>query len=227
MKSEKKGFENGIMIGAGIILLGSIWGLLECTIGGLKWNVAGLYVSMGAVMAGLFGLGFMILAKRIFNFTGAAFSVALVAAVLRYFAPVGTLVICSAIAIAVEGLVFELIVSRKVFMGNLFGSKDFRTLASLGVISGFTVFSVGYVTTQILTPVFTGGTLVITDVIRILPLIFGRAFYAALLGGISVPVISLYDNLHIDVKRLNKGVYFAATTVLSVFCWTMVMFVLF
>jgi len=115
MKKNRSASERAMIL-AGVILLGSIWGLLECTIGGLKWEVAGVYISMGAVMAGLFGLGFMILAKRIFNFTGAAFAVALVASVLRYFAPVGTLVICSAIAIAVEGLVFEIIVSRKMFM---------------------------------------------------------------------------------------------------------------
>jgi hypothetical protein len=136
-------------------------------------------------------------------------------------------VICSAIAIGVEGLVFEMIVSRKVFMGNLWGKKDFRTLAFLGVISGFTVFVTGYVTTQILTPVFTGGTLVITDVIEILPLIVGRAFYAAILGGVSVPVIALYDNLHLDLNRWNRGAYFAGSTVLSALCWILVIFVLF
>lgn len=215
------------MITVGIILLGSVWGLLECTIGGLKWNVAGLYVSMGAVMAGLFGLSFMILAKRIFNFAGAALLVALVASVLRFIAPVGSCVICSAIAIGVEGMVFEMIVSRKVFMGNLWGKKDFRTLAFLGVISGFSVFTVGYFTTQLLTPVFTGGTLFIMDVVNILPLIFGRAFYAAVLGGISVPLIALYDNLHLDLNKWNKGAYFASTTAISAVCWVLVIFILF
>ena len=130
--------------------------------------------------------------------------------------------ICSAIAIAVEGLVFEMIVSRKVFMGNLWGKKDLRTLAFLGVISGFTIFTVGYITTQILTPVFTGGTLVIMDVVDILPLIMGRAFYAAILGGISVPVIALYDNLHLDVNKWNKGAYFAGSTAISMACWILV-----
>lgn len=226
MKKNRSASERA-MIFAGVILLGSIWGLLECTIGALKWEVAGVYVSMGAVMAGLFGLGIMILAKRIFNFTGAAFAVALVAGALRFIAPVGSCVICSAIAIGVEGLIFEMIVSRKMFMGNLWGKKDFRTLAFLGVISGFTVFTVGYITTQILTPVFTGGTLVIMDVVDILPLIIGRAFYAAILGGISVPVIALYDNLHLDVNKWNRGAYFAGSTAISMACWVLVIFVLF
>jgi hypothetical protein len=226
MKEKRSATEKGMIV-AGVILLGSIWGLLECTIGGLKWEVAGLYISMGAVMAGLFGLAFMILAKRIFDFAGAALSVALVASLLRFIAPVGSCVICSAIAIGVEGLVFELIVSRKLFMGNLYGKKDFRTLAFLGVISGFTVFVVGYVTTQILTPVFTGGTLVLADVIDILPLIAGRAFYAAVLGGFSVPVIALYDNLHLDVSKWNRGAYFAGSTAISAVCWILVIFILF
>lgn len=225
--NERRSVQERAMIIAGVILLGSIWGLLECTIGGLKWNVAGLYVSMGAVMAGLFGLAIMILAKRIFNFTGAAFAVAIVASVLRYIAPVGSCVICSAIAIGVEGLIFEMIVSRKVFMGNLWGKKDFRTLAFLGIISGFTVFTAGYITTQILTPVFTGGTLVIMDVVDILPIIAGRAFYAALLGGISVPVIALYDDLHLDVNKWNKGAYYAGSSIITAVCWVLVIFVLF
>ncbi len=152
---------------------------------------------------------------------------ALVASLLRFIAPVGSCVICSAIAIGVEGMVFEMIVSRKVFMGNLWGKKDFRTLAFLGVISGFSVFTVGYFTTQILTPVFTGGTLFIMDVVNILPLILGRAFYAAILGGISVPIIALYDNLHLDLSKWNKGAYFAGTTAISAVCWVLVIFILF
>ena len=224
--NERKPVEY-IMIVAGIMLLGSIWGLLECTIGGLKWEVSGLNISMGAVMAGTFGLAIMILARKMFNFTGAAFLVALVAGSLRFVAPVGSCVICSAIAIGAEGLVFEIILSRKAFRENLYGNKDFVTLAFLGVISGFTIFTVGYITTQILTPIFTGGTLVMMDVFRILPLIIGRSFYAALLGGISVPVIVLYDNLHLDVNKFNKGIYFTASSAFSILCWVMVLFVLF
>jgi len=226
MRDERSKVDN-MMVLAGVVLLGSIWGLLESTIGGLKWSVGGLYISMGAVMAGTFGLMFMIFAKRTFRFTGVVVLVALVAAVLRYFAPVGTVVICSAIAIAAEGLVFELLVSRKVFLGNLTGKKDYRILAFLGVISGFAVFTTGYITTQVLTPVFTGGTLVLMDVVRILPLIIGRSFYAALLGGISVPVIAYTDNLHLDISRYGKGIYFTATTTASLFCWVLVLFILF
>ena len=216
-----------LKIAAGIIMLGSIWGLLECTIGGISWSVSGLYISMGAVMAGVFGLGFMVLARRMFNFTGAVFLVALVASILRFIAPVGTCVLCSAIAIAVEGMVFEIIVGRKVFMTNLWGRKDFRTLASLGVISGFTVFTTGYITTQILTPIFTGTTLIIGDVVAILPLIMGRAFYAALLGGVFVPVFALYDNLHLDLNKVSNGAYLAGSSIVSAVCWILVIFVLF
>ncbi|MDG6224910.1 MAG: hypothetical protein QCI82_05285 [Candidatus Thermoplasmatota archaeon] len=226
MKVSRSAIDRAMVL-AGIVLLGSIWGLLECTLGGLKWSVSGLYISMGAVMAGLFGLGFMILARRMFNFTGAVFLVALVASIMRYFAPIGSCVICSAIAIAVEGMVFEMIVGRKVFMDNLWGRKDVRALASLGVISGFTVFSIGYVTTQILTPVFTGATLVIMDVVNILPLIAGRAFYAALLGGISVPVFALYDNLHVEIQKIDRKVYFGTSTAVSAVCWILVLFILF
>jgi len=47
-----------LMMIAGILAIGSVWGLLECILGGVKFDIVGLPVSMGAVMAGLFGIGF-------------------------------------------------------------------------------------------------------------------------------------------------------------------------
>ena len=158
-----------LMTVVGVILIGSIWGLMECLLGGLKPEIAGLPISMGAVLAGFFGLGFMILARRMFRFTGVTLAVAVVAGILRLFAPVGTYVLCSALAIMAEGLVFEIIVNRKVFRDNLDGSKDIRALASLGIISAFVVFSTGYVTSQLLTPIVARDTGSMLDVVNILP----------------------------------------------------------
>ena len=215
-----------IMMAAGIILLGSIWGLLECTLGGVKWGVSGLYVSMGAVMAGFFGIGFMLLARRLFRFTGSMLLVALVASIMRLIAPVGVCVLCSAIAIAVEGAVFEMILSRRSIHTHLSGGKVLPMI-SLGVVSGFAIFVTGYLLTQILTPLVTGGPLVMGNVIGIIPLMVGRSFYAAVLGGISVPLIASLPNPHIYLNKVNRGAYLTATTALSVLSWVLVIFVIF
>jgi hypothetical protein len=206
----------------GVVLIGSVWGLMECILGGLKPEIAGLPISMGAVLAGLFGLGFMILARRMFRFTGASLSVAVVAGILRLFAPVGTYVLCSALAIMAEGLVFEIIVNRKVFRENMEGSKDIRALASLGIISAFIVFSTGYITSQLLTPIVARDTGHIMDVVNILPLIFGRGFFAAVLGGFSVPLAAMVSMPNLQETPVRKGVFYTSSVIVSVFCWSMI-----
>jgi hypothetical protein len=223
MKGERKAVNNLMMV-FGIILIGSIWGLLECILGGIKPEIAGIPISMGAVMAGLFGIGFMVLARKMFDRMGVSLGVALVAGVLRFLAPVGTCILCAAIAIMVEGLIFEVIINRKVIMENIRGSgREYRTLVFAGVVTGFTMFSIGYILTQFLTPLFKEGTLIaFSDIWGILPLIFGRAFYAALLGGITLPAVMLVDLVHIDVNNIRKGAYYAASGLVSAACWVMV-----
>jgi hypothetical protein len=184
---------------------------------------------MGAVMAGLFGIGFMVLARKLFDRMGVSLGVALVAGVLRFFAPVGTCILCAAIAIMVEGLIFEAIVNRKVILGSIRGiERDHRTLVFAGIITGFTMFSIGYILTQVLTPLFKEGTLIaFSDLWGILPLIFGRAFYAALLGGITLPAVALVDLIHLDLNDLRKGAYYTVSGMISAACWILVLVVLF
>ena len=97
---------------AGIIVFGSIWGMLECTIGspGVSSSLGGL--PAGAMLAGLFGLGLMVWTRRTYRIPGMQLGMALVAGMLRFVAPIGSCVICSALAIGAEGLVFEFIYSR-------------------------------------------------------------------------------------------------------------------
>jgi hypothetical protein len=228
IKGERKAVDM-IMMAFGVIMLGSIWGLLECILGGFKPERAGIPISMGAVMAGLFGIGFMVLARKMFDMVGVSFAVALFAGILRFVAPVGSCVLCAAIAIMVEGLIFEIIVNRKVILGSIRGSeRDIRTLAFAGVASGFLIFSIGYVVTQFMTPLVTEGTLIaFSDIIGILPLIAGRAFYAALLGGISMPAVVVVDLVHLDVNKFRKGAYYTASGLVSVACWILVLLVFF
>jgi len=221
---EVRSNKDWVLITLGVIMLGSIWGLLECTLGSTKTDLFGFPVSMGAVMAGLFGIGFMLFARKMFKFTGASLAVAFVAGMMRLLAPVGTCVICSAIAIIVEGLIFEVIVNRKLILGNIEGAKkDFRTLAFAGVVTGFSMFTIGFLLTQILTPLFTEGILISAgDIWAIRNLMIGRGFYAALLGGISMPVVTLVDLLHLDVTKIRKGAYYTASIAVSVLCWVSV-----
>ena len=51
---------NKYQILAGIILFGSVWGLLECTLGGVKLGGALENFPMGALLGGLVGLGLMV-----------------------------------------------------------------------------------------------------------------------------------------------------------------------
>ncbi|MGA1821329.1 MAG: hypothetical protein ACMUIG_02240 [Thermoplasmatota archaeon] len=223
--TEEIGKSKILMTVLGVVLIGSVWGLMECLLGGLKPAVAGLPISMGAVLAGLFGLFFMILARRMFGFAGVSLAVAVVAGILRLFAPVGTYVLCSSIAIMAEGLVFEIIVNRRVFQDNLDGNGDIRSLASLGIISAFAVFCTGYITSQILTPIVARDTGNIADVISILPLIFGRGFFAAVLGGISAPIAALITLPVLDGTSVRKGVFFTSSIIVTVFCWSVIYFV--
>ncbi|MGA1819910.1 MAG: hypothetical protein ACMUHU_02755 [Thermoplasmatota archaeon] len=228
MAKRKAAYDRLMMI-AGILAIGSVWGLLECILGGVKLDIVGLPVSMGAVMAGLFGIGFMVIARKLFDRVGVSLGVAIVAGTLRFFAPIGSCVLCAAIAMMVEGLIFELIVNRKMVLGSIRGiERDYRTLVFAGVVTGFTMFSIGYILTQVLTPLFVEGILISpSDVWGILPLIFGRAFYAAFLGGIAMPAAATVDRLHIDVNKWRKGIYYPASGAISLFCWVMVLVVLF
>ncbi|MEA3559788.1 MAG: hypothetical protein U9R75_11095 [Candidatus Thermoplasmatota archaeon] len=214
----------------GMIMLGSIWGLLECTVGALEMNVFGLTISSGAVMAGLFGIGFMLLARKLFDRMGISLGVAIFAGIMRIFAPVGSCQLCAAFAIMAEGLIFEFFVNRKVVMRSLFGTeRDVRTLVFTGMIAGFTIFSAGYIITQFLTPfVVEGEIIAVSEVTRILPLIFGKAFFATVLGGASLPAVAALDLAKFDISSMNKMPFYAVSGLVSAACWvTMVVVVIF
>ena len=206
---------------AGIVLLGSVWGIFECTLGGFNATIGGIEISMGAVLAGFFGLGFMALAMRTFNLRGAVLGIAIVAGIMRYFAPVGSFVLCSAIAIIAEGVVFEIIMRRPSFSLSASTMRDPRGLAYLGVTMAYIIFVTGYITTQILTPILGSDSGSVLDVIAVLPIILGSGFFAALLGGVSLPLVVLAPQLDIDIAAVKKEFYYGLSTGASVFCWAL------
>ena len=207
---------------AGIILFGSLWGMLECIIG----EISPSWFPGAAFLGGGIGLSLMMLTRRLYGAMWMQLGMAIVAGAVRFWSPViGTCVICSALAIMAEGLIFELIFNRSVF--NIHGSgpldlKSPRTLATLGVISGFTIFTVGFMLTQIMTPLLTGGIFTITNFISNLPSYVGTGFFAAVFGGISLPLAVLVKQLHIDIDGVKKAQYYAAAAGISTFCWVLV-----
>ncbi len=206
---------------AGIILFGSLWGMLECMLG----EVSPSWFPMGAFLGGFIGLGLMMLTRRLYGFMWMQLGMALVAGALRFWAPVGTCVICSALAIMAEGLIFELIFNRPTFNIHGTGPLDLRnpkTLAVLGIIAGFTIYVVGYMFTQVMTPLLTGAIFTVSNFASNIPLMVGSGFFAAVFGGISLPLAVLAEQLHFNVNTIRKEHYYAAATGVSAFCWVMV-----
>jgi len=220
----EKTASNKYRILAGIIVFGSIWGMMECLLGEI--NLTGVLASfpMGAFLGGFIGLGLMVLTRRLYNIIWMQLGMALVAGLLRLWAPVGTCVICSALAIVAEGMVFELIFNRPVFnLNNSDGNmRNIQTLAFLGIISGFSIYVAGYMFTQIFTPILTMGTFSITNFSAVLPLIFGRGFFAAVLGGVTLPLTVLARQLYVDISGIRKEHYYGMVAGVSAFCWIFV-----
>ncbi len=204
---------------AGIVLFGSLWGMTECLLG--EFAPAGF--PAGAFLGGFIGLGLMLLTRRLYNVMWMQLGMAIVAGALRFWAPVGTCVICSALAIMAEGMVFELIFNRPVFDINRSSSmRSAKTLAMVGVIAGFTIYVVGYMFTQIFTPILTTGTFSTSNFISVLPIIIGSGFFAAVFGGITTPLAVLAKQLYVNVMSVRKEHYYAAAAGISTFCWALV-----
>ncbi len=216
---------NKYRILAAIIVFGSVWGLLECVLGGIRFEGALANFPIGALLGGMVGLGLMAFSRRMFNVFWMQLGMALIAGLLRFWAPIGTCVICSALAIVAEGVVFELIFNRPTFDISIRGQSQLlnvKTLALLGVIAGFTIYVVGYMFTQIMTPVLTTGSFNLSNFGAVLPLIFGRGFFAAVFGGITLPLAVLVKQLHIDVSKVKREHYYAAVSGVTAFCWVFV-----
>ncbi len=218
---EMKNNKDRMKILAGIILFGSMWGLLECTLGGVKFGGVMSNFPMGALLGGLVGLGLMAYTRKTYNVLGMQLGMALVAGLLRFWAPIGTCVICSALAIAAEGLVFEMIFNRPVFDIRKAGNPlvNPKSLAMIGVIAGFSIYVTGYMFTQIFTPVITTGMFNFSNFSAVLPLIIGRGFFAAALGGISLPVAVMAKQLYMNVYEIRKEHYYGVAASVSAFCW--------
>jgi hypothetical protein len=215
---------------AGILLFGSIWGMLECVLGSLEMPEGLGAFPMGAVLGGLFGLGIMSYTRRIYGVMWMQLGMGVVAGFLRFWAPIGTCVVCSALAIVAESLVFELIFNWPMLSIRSFATEGaggqarsaLATLVPLGLIAGYVIYVTGYAFTQIFTPIVTGSGFVISDFASVLPLILGRGFFAALCGAVALPAAVLVRQLDIDVAKVAVAKYYGGAAAGSAVCWAVV-----
>jgi len=195
----------------GIIVFGSLWGFSECIIGPYLGD-AGL--PSGGIMTGFFAIMILTMSRLFYKRKGMQFGMGIVAGSLRYFNPFGGCQVCSSIAIAAEGLIFELIFDYLSEL-DLNQIKSFTTKVGLGIFSACSVYVGGTITTQILTPL-SDGAFYIGDLITNLPTILADGLLVALIGAVTVPIIlelSRYD------LKLSDKLYYPTTIGISLFCW--------
>jgi hypothetical protein len=200
---------------AGIIVFGSLWGFTECIIGPALDETGLPY---GALMTGVFAIGLMMMSRILFRQRGMQMGMGLVAGTLRMFNPFGGCVICSAIAIAAEGLIFELI-----WYGLSLDFKDLKTHTmkiSMGVISAYSCYVGGYITTQVLTPIVSSAGFYIGNLIVFIPQILSRGLLAAFTGGIIVPLVFILKD--IDINSVKDRLYYPVAAAVSLLCWIVV-----
>ena len=169
---------------AGILVFGSLWGFSEVIIGSALQD-AGL--PTGTIMTGFFVITFLVFSRMIYRQPGMQFGMGLIAGALRLFNPFVGCHLCSGIAIMAEGAIFEIIWYKISF--DFSELKTVLTQGSMGIISAYTIYIGGYIVTQILTPIASGATFYLENLIVFLPRIFSSGLIAALIGGIVLPTI--------------------------------------
>ena len=200
---------------AGILLFGSLWGFAECIIGSALRT---LDLPAGAIMTGVFAFGLMLLSRLLFKTKGMQLGMGVVAGLLRFFNPFGTCHICSAIAIMAEGLAFEL-----MWLAFSSDSEEMPSLlmkTSLGVIASYGVYVIGYIVTQILTPVFSSAGFHLKDLLPFIPQILASGLLAAVIGAVVSPLVYLLREF--DVQKVKSSIYYPVTLSLSALCWVVV-----
>lgn len=200
---------------AGILVFGSLWGFSECVIGSILRDAN---LPAGAIMTGVFAFGLMAASRMFFKMRGMQLGMGLVAGALRLFNPFGGCHLCSAIAIMAEGLLFEII-----WFGVHLALGELSTLTSkisLGIVTSYGIYVLGYLITQILTPLFSSAGLNIQNLVGFIPQILASGLLASVIGGMMTPVLfSLRD---VDISMVKNKVYYPVTLGISAFCWFIV-----
>ena len=116
-----------------------------------------------------------------------------------------------------EGAIFEIIWYKISF--DFSELKTIITQGSMGIISAYTIYIGGYIVTQILTPIASGATFYLENLIVILPKILSSGLIAALIGGVVLPITFLTKKINITVK---DRLYYPTTLGITIICWLIV-----
>ena len=196
---------------AGILLFGSLWGMLECILGDFLRDQN---LPAGAIMTGLVAVAMMSYTRIVFRKRGMQLGMAMVAGLLRLTNPFTGCLICSAISIVSEGIIFEAI------WYNLFDLREFRrptTIASMGMITSYLCYIGGFLVTQVLTPIVSSVAFNPNDLVAFLPQILARGLPAGILGIFSILAIDRVRSY--DISKLKSRFYYPVTISLAVVCW--------
>lgn len=199
----------------GILLFGSLWGFSEVVIGNALRDAN---LPAGSIMTGVFALGLLLLSRLLFKTRGMQFGMGAVAGILRLFNPFGSCHICSAIAIMAEGLLFELI-----WAGLSIEDEQSPTAivkVSAGVITSYGIYVLGYIVTQIMTPLLSSAGFHIQNLLPFIPQILSSGLLAAVIGGAAAPVVWLLKDL--ELKKVKDSLYYSASILISAICWVAV-----
>ena len=90
----------------------------------------------------------------------------------------------------------------------------------MGIVTSYCIYVVGYVITQILTPVFSSAGFHIENLIVFIPQILAGGLLAAVIGGIMGPTIFLLRKF--DNTLVRNRLYYPATIGVSALCWLIV-----
>lgn len=200
----------------GMFVFGSLWGFAECVIGSLLRDVN---LPAGAIMTGVFAFGLMAMSRIIYQKRGMQLGMGLVAGAMRLFNPFGGCFMCSAIAIMAEGLLFEIIWYRVSLTDD--GIKSLPNKISLGIVTSYGVYVIGYMVTQVLTPVFSSAGFFLPNLLGFIPQILASGLLAAVIGGFMAPVV--FHLREVDTVILRNKAYYPLTLGISAVCWIIVL----
>ena len=209
---------NRMKIIAGMLVFGSLWGFAECIIGPA---LSELGLPSGVLMTSIFGIGILTISRLLFQKRGMQIGIGIIAGLLRLFNPFGGCIICSSIAIAAEGVLFELIWFS--YSANLKEVKSILNKVGMGIISSYICYVGGYIVTQVLTPVVSSAGFHLEDLIAFTPQILSKGFPAAIIGGLVVPFIFILKD--IDIANIKDRIYYPTTAIISALCWFSVILV--
>lgn len=199
----------------GMLVFGSLWGFAECVVG--SW-LRSFNLPAGAIMTGVFAFGLLAASRMTFKMRGMQLGMGLVAGAMRLFNPFGGCFLCSAIAIMAEGLLFEII-----WQGVSLAKDEFTSplsKVSLGVVTSYGIYVLGYIVTQILTPVFSSAGFFLENLLGFIPQILASGLLAAVTGGVMAPVLFFLRD--VDVSLAKTKVVFPVGLGLSALCWFVV-----